>query len=377
MLTDAETYIISRWLYSIGKQPLISDDEYNALHLLLIEQEVLMDYTKRTWSEDPCPVDLLKKYNMEWAIEEVQILDKSSSMPSLRSDGEVFDAYRNKKSLYYLSYKLNGWNIVIHYYNQELINLHTRARDSDGMDVTGYKQYIPNKISRFGRVKVIGELYLTEEDFEELKKRLPDRNLKEIRASVASAISIGAFDLLHFTVHTIMLDRANIDYELLLRELELDGFDVVKLIYAYDAESILQAVEMLSSQRERNIPSDGVVIRDSVTGISNAARIKAWKEPIYQSYVLTYEQEYSTQEISLQLHIYPVVTAIGTQRKIPITNPNRAISLDLEPGCPIAFKLNSQSNSVIEPYTTKLLQTKYKSNYEMYRTMIELTEMNR
>ncbi len=76
-----DKYILSRWAYSVGEPlPDMSDADYNNLHRYMRDQKLLPDYTERAWSSDPCPYELLKKYNMENLAHNVILSDKTESM---------------------------------------------------------------------------------------------------------------------------------------------------------------------------------------------------------------------------------------------------------------------------------------------------------
>ena len=87
------------------------------------------------------------------------------------------------------------------------------------------------------------------------------------------------------------------------------------------------------------IPSDGLVITDGIK--TKAARVLAWEEPIYRSYVTGYTEETNSYRISVGVTIYPIRLDNGTQRNIPCTNINRLIANNLEPGAPVAFRFVS------------------------------------
>ena len=83
-----DLYVIARWAYSIG-EPIIDDAQYNMLHQMIVEKYPDWEYVTRSWSSDPCPIELLKSYNLLDLIRKVVLTDKTESIPSLQTESDV------------------------------------------------------------------------------------------------------------------------------------------------------------------------------------------------------------------------------------------------------------------------------------------------
>ena len=91
-MTLLEKYIIARWCYAIGED-FISDMEYRGIEDILKKEEPENEYINRSWSDDPCPVELLRKYNMLHLIRNVEFIHKSESIPSINSEEKYKERY--------------------------------------------------------------------------------------------------------------------------------------------------------------------------------------------------------------------------------------------------------------------------------------------
>lgn len=93
-MSDLEKFIVSRWMYSIG-EPIISDSEYTLLLAAIRSKYPDNEYVHRSWSSDPCPVDLLKKYGYDWAVKDIILSDKTESIPSINDIATLHSLYCN------------------------------------------------------------------------------------------------------------------------------------------------------------------------------------------------------------------------------------------------------------------------------------------
>lgn len=373
-----DLFILSRWSYAIG-QPIINDDVYNKLYKSIKSMDKLSEYINRAWSSDPCPSTLLRKYGLDSMIDEVVILDKTLSMPTIDNERELENEFSKMRVPHYVSLKRDGWNSIVDYYNGVKIQQRTRGRATKSVNIEDADNLAPNTINKKGKVRVIGELTLNKREFNELKKRTGRNDLKGERTSVTTAIATKNFDLLNYTCFSVEGENIGSSVEEQYKFLLDNKFKVVpqKLVRTYS--ELIDTIEYMSNESKNdNNVSDGIVVRNSYTNECVAVRIKAWKEPIYESYVTGISFNENGHYISIVIQIYPVLRNDGsTQREINITNIKRVEDYDLRQGSPIAFKLRSASNADFEPITTKALQTKYYKNYSEQNKIVEIEEVQK
>lgn len=375
-MTQEEKYIISRWCYSIG-EPIISDVEYNNLHRYMEHENLLSEYTSRSWSSDPCPIELLKKFDMSDKAVNIVLSDKTESIQSITEESELESYYSTMYDLHFISYKHDGWNTQATYHNKEFIIANTRGRKSESIDLSGLKHLFPETITRDGKVVIIGEMTLTDENFTKLKLMYPEKNLQSQRSAVRTAMANKeANHLLSFTAFDILLeDGKELDASFTFYLLSNWGFTIPVYETAYDYDALLRAIKNLSdSVKMYPHLTDGLVVRSNTGRNMRAIRILNWQEAIYQSYVMDYEETEGAHNISIKLLIYPIKLENSTQKRIPITNMRRIIKNNLEPGSPVAFRIASSAIADIDEEVTHMLQKMYKGNYDNFKHKIEYEE---
>lgn len=369
-MTDLERYIVARWAYSVN-QPIMSDAEYNILEAAMKQKYPASPYCKQSWSSDPCPVGILKKYNREDLIRAVVLSDKTESIPSLNSLIEVRSEYVNMHTPHRLSFKLDGWNIQASYYNGALIHVQTRGRSTDAVDANVLKPKFPQSIPIKGRVLVTSELIVPNADFQWFKDKY---GCVSQRGSCSTALAKGGEALEHVKVlaHGIRAPQ-KVDPHKKLTLLKNFGFEVPLSTIVESYDQLMEQVDRMSEMKESYpYPTDGLVCEGDLH--VRAIRIKGWEEPIYRSYVMGYDEHYGPHSISIQLNIFPIKLPNSTQRNIPATNIARIMSLGLMPGAPIAFRIASSSIADLDEESTRALHTQWRGRYPEYKFMVETNE---
>jgi NAD-dependent DNA ligase len=375
-MTMEEKYILARWCYSISEE-FITDAEYNNLHRMFVAEERLPEYTGRSWSSDPCPYDLLKKYGMEDKARTIVLSDKTDSIEALTNEADLEKYYRYLLNLVFISYKHDGWNIQLTYHNGVLVHAQTRGRKSDSVDIWKLKGIFPQTVTKMGKVRIIGEITLTFENFRKLKEMYPEKDLQSQRASVSSAIANEpAWSLLSFTAFDIFADdNKDLPASYIFYLLSSWGFEIPTYRTAENYEQLLKAIKELSDSAPYYPHlTDGLVIRSNEGRDLRAVRILNWEEPIFKSYVMGYEEETAAHSRSVKIKIYPIRLQNSTQSVVPITNLRRIVNNHLEPGAPIAFKFTSAAIADIDEDVTAMLQHMYRGNYTEYKYLIEHEE---
>jgi len=366
-LNDLDKFVYSRWAYSVG-EPVISDAEYTVLLNTIASLYPENEYVKRAWSSDPCPVELLKSLGREDLIHKVILADKTESIPSLNTDWEVKSELERVSGKGTLSMKHDGWNIQASYYNGSLVNVNTRGRSSDAIDVTALEEFLPSTIPVSGKCKVVLELTISKANFRTCARLFNNVNERSAVSTVLAKpeyfhlLSMHAFD-----IHGVYLNG-----ECKFKVLENWGFEVPKYFEVDNYYDILAALAELSNEEpEYPFPTDGAVYDGE---LRRAIRLLAWEEPIYYSFVTGYIEQYKTHRISPSILIHPILRKGTTQRQISMTNWQRIISYDLQPGSPVAFRIASSATADFDEENTKLLRKQWEGKWEEFAKQIKENE---
>ena len=364
-LSDIERYIVARWAYSVGA-PVMDDHTYNILDQAVHSMYPDNPYCKSSWSSDPCPTELLRQIHRKDLIYKVILSDKTESIPSLNTEIELQEVLGNCTCDATMSMKHDGWNIQANYYNGYLINVQTRGRASDAMDITCVRNKIPNTIPEKSRIRVVMELTVSPQNY-----RLHFDGNANCRSAVSTAL---ANDSLQQYLDTtgLMIHGFNLEGRCKFDVLKEWGFTVPEFIHVYDYYDILSALQTLSEMyKTYQHPTDGVVYAGRIL---RAIRLGAWEEPVYQSYVTGYDESYGPYQISPSIKIYPIKRKGTLQKQINITNWQRIMLYNLCPGSPIAFRIASDATADLDSYATNLLQQQFAGKYEEYHHRVHENE---
>lgn len=368
-----DVYIISRWLYSISEETPITDAEYNAINRQFIAEKRLEEYTNRTWSNDPCPIELLKKYGLERFKYDIVLGDKSESMPSITEESVARDRYKNAEGPFVVSYKEDGINLQRTYFNGKLVNFETRGRHADPINLSHLMDKLKvQDIPMMGEVKITGEGQLSNESFQKLKE-ITGKPLVSQRSSVKSALSsketAHLIDMHDFDIKVPGKQFRATEIYYLLNEW---GFTTPQYIVVERGSEVVDAVKRLAENYEAyGYRADGSVVRSDVGGDLMAVRIFAWEEEVFLSYVTGVEESPSDLYIGCKLLINPCFTGQSTQRRLNITNLKTIQMYKLFRDSPIAFTLRSQAIADIDLNTTMELQKAWSGKEQEYKDYIK------
>lgn len=367
-LNDLEKYILARWAYSVS-QPLITDPEYDVLEQSVKVQYPDSEYCHRSWSSDPCPMDLLKRVGMENLAAKIILGDKTESIPSLNTDYDVQSELSYITGRGTLSMKHDGWNTQFNYYNGELVSVNTRGRFSDAMDVSVLREKVPQRIPEMGSIRIVAECTVSKENFHLCKQLF---NNVSCRSAVSSVLSRPEYhyllDVHAFDIHGKEIERCD-----KFKILEEWDFTTPMWVYVTNYDSLWTGLHHLSEQSTSySSPTDGAVY----DGIKRRAiRLLAWEEPIYRSYVTGYSERFGPNRISPSVEIYPIYRKGSTQRQLSLTNWARIIDYNLQPGAPIAFRVASDATADFDEESTRLLHKQLNGDWEEYRLRVEENEV--
>ena len=368
MMSDERKFIIARWAYSVG-MPIISDAEYTTLLRHFEATRPDWEYVNRSWSSDPCPVEILKEEGREDLISAVTLTDKTESIPSLNSWGEVADTLSNAfdEKVATISYKHDGWNVQTAYYNGQLISVNTRGRSSDALDVSVLKPLFPQTIPCMGKVKIISECTVSKELFLEMKEKFGNAvERSAVRTALANdgyatRLSVHSFDIIGYPCDNTF------------PTLTQWGFKVPAWTTVTSYDQLLEEIKRFSDNYPSyDFPTDGLVV--AFGNKRHAIRVLTWEEPVYYSYVTGYEESYGPHNISMKVLIKPVHTSTGMQYRLPMTNIARIIEYNLQIGYPIAFNVVSGAIADFNPDATRLIQDEYATKEDVFREKIERNE---
>lgn len=372
-MTDLERYIIARWTYSLGTE-WISNAEYQILHDKMLKTDPENEYVKRSWSSDPCPSELLIKYGMTEYIKAVTLTDKTESIPSLGSFGEIEQMFKSLNEECTLSYKHDGWNVQFDYYEGKLIWGQTRGRASNAKEAHILMSKVPQEIPVKGKVKIACECTVPNSKFETVKRVLGNQYQ---RSAVSTLLARGGDCLEYLDVHAFAIHGIAISGNH-LETLRSWNFQTPDYIIVNNYDSLLEGIKYMNTKViNYDSPTDGLVIAGTIT---RALRVMSWEEPIYKSYVLPdkpYSEKFGAHRISVELNIYPIRLQNSIQRVLPITNYQRVIDNNLRPGYPVAFCLKSHADADIDENSTRLLQEQWKDNLQAYRDTVEANEITK
>ena len=365
-MTLLEKYIIARWCYAIGED-YIGDIEYNALHEQIKREFPDNEYVNRSWSDDPCPVELLKKLDLMKYYRDIKFAYKSESIRSINSIEDLERELRGLNEESRLSYKLDGFNIQANYYNREPNSAETRGRTGNSLNANTVIEVVPKKIPYGGMVKVTGETVISDKAW---KQFLLEYDNVSQRSSVSTCLANGLSEYLSFIAFDIKVDGDTLtgDPYKLLQEC---GFKTPHFMMVSNYQQLLAAIRVMGARAAAyGYPTDGLVLENSKMQV--AIRVGKWQEQILQSYVTGYGENVGMHNNPIIAKIEPIKSSEGkTYSEVSVTNLQYLLDYDLQIGSPIAFYLRSMSTPVLNMTETERLHREYAGHYEEYRSMIK------
>ena len=99
-----------------------------------------------------------------------------------------------------VSFKIDGWNCRVSYYNGFLVKVETRGRSGSNLNITALAAIFPKKIPHKGRVAITGELNIPFSKWLAFKALTGN---SDQRSSVRTAIAKELFDYFAFLAFDI------------------------------------------------------------------------------------------------------------------------------------------------------------------------------
>lgn len=360
-----DRFIVARWAYLFG-EPIMSDQEYDNLEREFKVMYPGDPYAEHSWSFDECPTDLLNKYGYSHMICNPTMGYMAESIYSINTWEEFNNYFHGLSERSRLSFKIDGWNTRVSYFNGHLVKVETRGRSGTNLDIKNISSMFPQTIPMKGRVAVTGELNIPHSKWQGFKDFTGN---KDQRASVRTAIAQGLVDSLAFLAFNIFIENGeHIDdqYEL-LKSL---GFKTPIFVWVEDEASLKKNMKYMTYLNDGyDYLTDGLVIENS--HVQLAIRLEGWEEHAMRSYVTGYEETQGMYGVFMNILCKPITVEGKTFGKVSINNISNIISNRLEIGAPIAFSLRSSANVVIDTGETYRLQEQWAGRYDDYRESIK------
>jgi hypothetical protein len=366
VMSNVDRYIIARWCYAIGED-FIDDIEYRNVEDLVRREDPNNEYLKRSWSDDPCPIELLQKYGRTDLYRDIKFEHKSESIRSINTMTEFEDTFKYLSSPSRLSFKADGWNIQVNYYNGKPISAETRGRGGNSLNADLVRMIVPQQIPLMGRVKVTGETVIPNSKWPLFLIEF-SLNTSQ-RSSVVTCLSNNRPEYLQFVAFNIQSEDTEIlgdIYDVLTSY----GFTTPYRRTVNNYAQLCSAMKLMERvDKNYDIPNDGLVIENSSYQL--AIRVGHWQEEVMQSYVTEYLENHGAYGNAMKVGIKPVVYNGGTRRQVSVTNLQYILDSNLQIGAPIAFDIRSEATAVLNQTKTDELQQKWAGKYSEYREMID------
>ena len=385
----ASIYILARYLYRVGEEPLISDAMYDSINKMLKDNyyDLFKDYLERSYDDDPIPYKLLE----EVGIEPVKFVkydgrdelyaqldeEKSLSINSVTSYEEVFPFFTDFKRLQkdlVLSVKMDGINTKILYVNDNLGVSVSRARSGEGFDFTDQiANVIPVTINTgLSELKVTGESYVLKEGIPVLREKYNNSKYKTSKSSAISMLRVkhapSDYKYLKTRVFSAegLADTLSATYDK-LNELGFDAVPYVKISFEDIPSEISQfkvwlkeIFNYLKEQQDRyDMPADGVVVavddllwedtvRNQYSNKQIACKFEYWGFDVYRAKVTEIVTEQRRVNVSVRVKIEPMYTSDDCKAQIINTfNPGILIENGIKVGEEVAFERNSGAVNIL------------------------------
>lgn len=365
-----ERYIFARWCYCVG-ETYLSDIEYDKLEKEFKELYPDDEYSKRSWSFDPCPKELLIKYDRQDLIKNLSLGYYAESIYSINNYQEYDSIFSNLNEPTRVSYKIDGFNTRVSYYNGEIVEYKTRGRSGDARMVNELMGIHPQKIPIMGKVAITGELSIPNKLWSSYKSITS--NIDQ-RASISTMIARGDIDYASFLAFNITIDNveekeawlSESDQYALLKKL---GFTTPKFAIVNNKEELDNALKSFGSKSKfYGYLTDGLVVENST--VQYAIRLGEWEEEVLNSFVVGYEDKPGMQGCSMVLKVHPTKDGDKTYSNISITNIANIVENNLQVGYPVAFNIRSAANVVIDVTATANLQREWAGKYDKFKEKV-------
>lgn len=368
--TDAEMsihtkYILARWCYLMG-EPYLSDIEYDKVERQFWELYPDDIHSKQPWSFDACPEEILKKYNRASLICNPIMGYMAESIYSINNWDELKKTLGSLRKRSRISFKIDGWNTRVSYFNGHIVNIQTRGRQGNNLDIRNVAELFPKTIPIKGRVAVTGEMSIPNGLWSMFRDITGN---SDQRASVRTALARNDVKYLSFLAFNIFIENSESNFDQYEKLKEL-GFVTPRFMFTENYDGLLKVMRYMSGlSKGYGYLTDGLVIENE--DIQYAIRLEVWEERNMFSYVTGYEENQGAYGTFFKVLCNPVINEGKTFTKISINNIAQIIENRLEIDSPIVFNLRSAANVVIDVGATKHLQDVWRGKYTEYKEYLK------
>lgn len=383
-------WVLARYYYRIGEEPLLSDAHYDKLTELLRVKcyDLVKDYLNRTYDDDPIPEDFLRLIGEE-PVEFSNFADRSEYLSSLDEDKSLSinsvtsyeEAFafckdkRDKKLDLIASLKMDGVNHKDLYVGDKLKLSMSRGRAGIGFDFTEQIcNCLPCNIDTgLQELKVTGECYVTKEGLQTLRNKYRNDKYKTSKSSAISMLRVkyASADYQYLRAKVFAAEGLATTLEGTFLKLDSMGFDVVpyiKILWesipetfdefkVWFKESVMDVIH--AEQMIDDMPADGMVLEvndllwnDTISGqYSNkqlACKFEYWAFDVYKAVVTEIVTTQRRVNASIRIKIQPLITNDDCEAKwINGFNPEILIRNNIREGTEAYFERNSGAVNIL------------------------------
>lgn len=266
-------------VYEQGEDEIMSNYEYDALYDKLLQMEKDMGIVLPNSPTQRAGYEILSNLEKEPHETPMLSLDKTKLVDELVSFLQKATSVANIKHTAWLSWKLDGLTVVLHYVGGEMVKAVTRGNGKIGEIITKNAKYfkgVPKTIDFKGDLVIRGEAIITYSDFKKVNDAIPEgqkiyknpRNLASgtvrqlnTRITASRGVKFVPFQLVSIADENgISLEADYNSYSGRLAFLNSLGFESVEG-FEVSADDIPEKVEWFREKVKTNdFPSDGLVI---------------------------------------------------------------------------------------------------------------------
>lgn len=266
-------------VYEQGEDEIMSNFEYDSLYDKLLQMEKDMGIILPNSPTQRAGYEILSNLEKEPHETPMLSLDKTKLIQDLVSFVQKAHSVANISHKAWLSWKLDGLTVVVHYAGGKMVKAVTRGNGKVGEIITKNAKYfkgIPKEIDFRGDIVIRGEAIITYSNFNKVNDSLPEnqkpyknpRNLASgtvrqlnTRITAKRGVQFVPFQLVSISDENGMsLEAQYNSYSERLKLLDSLGFQSVEGFVVNDDE-IEEKIEWFREKVKTNdFPSDGLVI---------------------------------------------------------------------------------------------------------------------
>lgn len=374
-----EKFILSRFTYRFGS-PIISDAEYDSLEREIKNRGILLEYTSRTYDDDPIPFELIDKYDLNYLLNDAMMVSKYSkyldttkslSIQPVTEISDVWDFVRGHLNQmpngnFNISLKMDGVNSKALYINGKLELCVSRGRGGTGIDYTKCAMNcLPHTINTDKEFVIIYTEAFVFESYLPYFRRKYKKDYKTPKSAAITMLRVEHdkedykyLSMVGIDVEGIDFDTKEEKYEF-LKEMGFSYAPNITLTHKFmgsDFNTFSDNMSVLCTkihEQTEMYPSDGLVLEVSKQSedyaITNqysskniALKLNEWSFSVYDAIVEDIVIEQQRVTASVRIKIKKVTTDdLCEAQWVNGYNPDIIISQGINIGSKIRFERNS------------------------------------